>query len=573
MASIDIGAGALDRSAQWGGVYTYIDLTNPANDTGTITSFEVWFWASGEDPTGVVVGTFYGSSTTWTNRDYETLGSVTKGSKQTFSGLNCSVSASDIDGFYATTGSLEGDATGGSGICWKVGSQFGTGLQTGYTPLANYQQSIYGTGTTPVVVPTVETHTPATSITPTTAYVEGHCTADGGATVTDRGICYNTTGTPTTSSDHVHNGSGIGIFNTQLTSLSENTTYHCRAFAINSAGTAYGAEVDFTTGKNCTVSGVLATATAQGYDPTIIAEINVTVSAVLATADSAAGVPEVTAGQGTDSSPPLVEATAESPVPEILAGDCVIAATLATADAQVEAPSIIVEVSFEVPAEVATADASSIEPAIQLDYVIPAEVATATAEMPAPFCEVGVFIDISAPAAVSTAESLAPALLLDQYLFPVSAAEAIAEVPGPAVLAEIYCTVIAEPAAATGEVFAPDITTTSSITITAEVATATASSPAAAVQLGCAIAATTASAIATAPAPTFTSYTSITVIVPTSAIATAEAGSDTISLTVIPHLILAASYSQESQEVSRVFIVGVDSNGAIVTGSAAQEVL
>jgi hypothetical protein len=105
---------------------------------------------------------------------------------------------------------------------------------------------------------TVETHTPATSIEATTAYVEGHVTADGGASVTDRGICYSTSTNPTTASDHVHNGNGLGTFNTQLTGLSAGTTYHTKAFAINSVGTAYGAEVDFLT-KPAAPTGVSAT--------------------------------------------------------------------------------------------------------------------------------------------------------------------------------------------------------------------------------------------------------------------------------------------------------------------------
>ena len=100
---------------------------------------------------------------------------------------------------------------------------------------------------TPNVAPTVETHSPATGIGVTSAYVEGHVTADGGLTVTDRGICYSTSTNPTTSSSHVHNGSGTGTFNTELSGLDGATTYHARAFAINSKGTSYGAEVDFTT--------------------------------------------------------------------------------------------------------------------------------------------------------------------------------------------------------------------------------------------------------------------------------------------------------------------------------------
>lgn len=120
---------------------------------------------------------------------------------------------------------------------------------SGYTAYTSSRINAAGWGEL-AVAPTVETHSPATSIEDTTAYVEGHVTADGGATVTDRGICYNTTGTPTTVDPHVHNGSGTGTFNTQLTDLTGSITYHSRAFAINAVGTSYGDEVDFRTIKN-----------------------------------------------------------------------------------------------------------------------------------------------------------------------------------------------------------------------------------------------------------------------------------------------------------------------------------
>jgi len=119
---------------------------------------------------------------------------------------------------------------------------------------ATSANTFYVDGFATLVTATVETHTPATSIEATTAYVEGHVTDAGGGTVSDRGICYDTSTNPTTASSHVHNGTGTGTFNTQLTSLLSGTTYHTKAFAINGAGTSYGDEVDFLTkpGKTAT---------------------------------------------------------------------------------------------------------------------------------------------------------------------------------------------------------------------------------------------------------------------------------------------------------------------------------
>lgn len=97
---------------------------------------------------------------------------------------------------------------------------------------------------TVVVAPTVTT-TAITAITSTTATSGGNVTADGGATVTDRGVCWNTGGTPTTANSHTHDGSGTGSYASSLTGLSAGTTYHVRAYATNSVGTGYGSEVDF----------------------------------------------------------------------------------------------------------------------------------------------------------------------------------------------------------------------------------------------------------------------------------------------------------------------------------------
>ena len=80
-----------------------------------------------------------------------------------------------------------------------------------------------------------------------TATSGGNVTSDGGATVTVRGVCWNTTGTPTTADAHTTDGSGVGTFTSSLTGLQQGATYYVRAYATNSVGTAYGNEVTFTT--------------------------------------------------------------------------------------------------------------------------------------------------------------------------------------------------------------------------------------------------------------------------------------------------------------------------------------
>ena len=86
-----------------------------------------------------------------------------------------------------------------------------------------------------------------TNIAFTTATCGGDVTNDGCLTVTERGICWSTSHNPTISGSHQSSGSGTGNFTTNIIGLTANTTYYVRAYATNSAGTAYGTEVTFTT--------------------------------------------------------------------------------------------------------------------------------------------------------------------------------------------------------------------------------------------------------------------------------------------------------------------------------------
>ncbi len=75
----------------------------------------------------------------------------------------------------------------------------------------------------------------------------GEVTDDGGEAVTERGVCWNTSGNPTTDDDKTDDGTGTGSFSSALTGLDPNTTYFVRAYAINNNGTSYGDEVTFLT--------------------------------------------------------------------------------------------------------------------------------------------------------------------------------------------------------------------------------------------------------------------------------------------------------------------------------------
>jgi uncharacterized protein (TIGR02145 family) len=106
-----------------------------------------------------------------------------------------------------------------------------------------------------------------TSITGSTAVSGGNVSNDGGTLVTQRGICYSTSPSPTTANTTIISGSGTGGFTSNLTSLTASTNYYVRAYATNSAGTAYGNEVSFTTtaGGGGIVTNPGAGVTFDGY--------------------------------------------------------------------------------------------------------------------------------------------------------------------------------------------------------------------------------------------------------------------------------------------------------------------
>jgi len=88
---------------------------------------------------------------------------------------------------------------------------------------------------------------PVSSINSTSAVSGGLVYYDGGASVTLKGICWSTDTGPTLEDPHTMDGTGDEHFVSQLTGLSGNTTYYVNAYAVNSAGTAYGNELSFKT--------------------------------------------------------------------------------------------------------------------------------------------------------------------------------------------------------------------------------------------------------------------------------------------------------------------------------------
>ena len=212
-----------------------------------------------------------------------------------------------VTGMTLTTAASGGNVTadgGGAvtarGVCWATtanpvigatntttdgtGTGVFTSAITGLLPGTGYHVRAYATNsagtaygadvpftTLAIAVPTVTT-TAVTGMTLTTTVSGGNVTADGGATVTTRGVCWATTLNPVIGATNTtSNGTGTGVFVSNITGLLPGTAYHVRAYATNSAGTAYGADVPFTTNPvliptltTSAVTGVTLTTAATG---------------------------------------------------------------------------------------------------------------------------------------------------------------------------------------------------------------------------------------------------------------------------------------------------------------------
>jgi hypothetical protein len=95
-------------------------------------------------------------------------------------------------------------------------------------------------------VPTLTT-AGVTNITGTSATCGGSITNQGSGAIISKGVCWNTTPTPTIEDNKTIDGVGTGEFTDNITGLKGATTYYVRAYATNGAGTGYGMTNSFIT--------------------------------------------------------------------------------------------------------------------------------------------------------------------------------------------------------------------------------------------------------------------------------------------------------------------------------------
>ncbi|MCF8409579.1 MAG: hypothetical protein K9G36_11465 [Crocinitomicaceae bacterium] len=148
-----------------------------------------------------------------------------------------------------------------------------TGARSATISIANddsnenpYTFTVTGTGAT--YAPSVTTSA-ATLISTTGATLNGEVTSDGGATVTERGFVYKTSNSVTISDNKTVVAGTTGTFSLSPTSLSVNTQYYFRAYAINSVNTTLGSELNFWTLANAPAAPTVNTPTGSSLNVTI----------------------------------------------------------------------------------------------------------------------------------------------------------------------------------------------------------------------------------------------------------------------------------------------------------------
>ncbi len=242
------------------------------------------------------LGTAYGNEVSFTTETVHTVPTVTT------TAATAVTSSSAVSGGNVTN--TGGDAVTARGVCWSTSQNptitnshtidgSGSGAYssniTGLTASTTYYVRAYATNisgtaygnqisfttSAAVTLPSLTT-AGISSISSNSAVSGGTISSDGGASVTARGVCWSINQNPTISNAHTTDGTGTGTFTSNITGLNASTTYYVRAYATNSAGTAYGDQKSFTTSPSATVPSVTTANVTNITSTTAISGGNVT---------------------------------------------------------------------------------------------------------------------------------------------------------------------------------------------------------------------------------------------------------------------------------------------------------
>ena len=211
--------------------------------------------------------------------------------------VSCPVPTALVAAAVDTTGATLNWNSGNGASYWLLeyaaaGSQPGTGLTvvsqsttstisglTGSTAYTAWVRSVCtsgGTNDTSAYSAAVLFTTPGAQIPSVTtvsavatgfnsAELNGEVTSTGGIAVSTRGFAWSRQSGPTTAGAVVTAGSGPGAYSASLTGIPLNTLFFVRAYATNPLGTAYGAELSFTTPSISRATGP-STALVEDFD-------------------------------------------------------------------------------------------------------------------------------------------------------------------------------------------------------------------------------------------------------------------------------------------------------------------
>lgn len=254
----DVGTAAVVGDNWYTFQVTFITLYNPATVDFTMTSAQTYAQSA---MTGVKIGSFYGSGTTWTCRDSDTVGSVGSGLR-TIDGLSVNFKSGDYIGIVATNGYyyikfVDANPT----HCVRIiGDYCSVGSSSSSWIGDTSWASCYGiaAGSTTSTIDNVA----ATGLSGSTATLNGYVAGVGSSdpTVT---MYWGTTDGGTNPANWANSSApdspaqpqGVGVFSKALTDLLPMTTYYYTSSATNSSGTSWGVGIgvgvttlSFTTG-------------------------------------------------------------------------------------------------------------------------------------------------------------------------------------------------------------------------------------------------------------------------------------------------------------------------------------
>jgi len=148
--NIDIGSDPTDREDSLASNTTWIDKNNPANETGIITSIEIWAETELENCEVAIFYVVSGNNLSTRIGGTVTLGTVTAGSKQTFTEdsesdpISLNVVAGDYIGIFYTAGTIERSFSGAG--TWGAVGDYIPCINVAFAVNANRSISLYGTG-------------------------------------------------------------------------------------------------------------------------------------------------------------------------------------------------------------------------------------------------------------------------------------------------------------------------------------------------------------------------------------------------------------------------------------------